>query len=123
VVLLFGGLGSGKTAFVRGLLEGVGGAPEELSSPTFTLMQEYDGEPRILHVDLYRLTAPEIDDLGLDEMMSGSGLVAVEWADRLTTEIPEAFCVYIEDKGSDEREIRIERPDSSIHSDSSELPS
>ena len=72
--------------------------------------------------DRYRLTAPEIDDLGLDEMMSGSGLVAVEWADRLTTEIPEALCVYIEDKGADEREIRIERPDSPIHSDSSELP-
>ena len=122
MVLLFGGLGAGKTAFVRGLLEGVGGAPEEVSSPTFTLMQEYDGEPRILYVDLYRLTAPEIDDLGLDEMMSGSGLVAVEWADRLTTEIPEALCVYIEDKGADEREIRIERPDSPIHSDSSELP-
>jgi len=123
VVLLFGGLGAGKTAFVRGLLEGVGGAPEEVSSPTFTLMQEYDGEPRVLHVDLYRLTSPEIDDLGLDEIMSGSDLVAVEWADRLTSEIPEALCVYIEDKGDDEREIRIERPGSPIRSDSSELPS
>lgn len=117
-MLLFGQLGSGKTAFVRGLLEGVGGNPEEVSSPTFTLMQEYAGEPPIVHVDLYRLTAPEIDDLGLDEVMSGSALIAVEWADRLTSGIPDAFCVYIEDKGDDEREIRIKAPESPIRSDS-----
>ena len=118
VVLLFGELGSGKTAFVRGLLEGVGGKPEDVSSPTFTLMQEYTGDPPIVHVDLYRLSAPEIDDLGLDEVMSSSALVAVEWADRLTMGIPEAFCVYIEDNGADEREIRIETPELPIRSGS-----
>ncbi len=57
VVLLYGELGAGKTAFVRGLAQGVGAPPHEVSSPTFTIIQEYAGTgPRLHHVDLYRLT-------------------------------------------------------------------
>src|SRR5260221_12741235 len=70
VVLLHGDLGAGKTAFVGGLAEGLGIAREEVSSPTFTLEQEYrGGRLTLFHADLYRLNDPrEIDDLGLDEI-------------------------------------------------------
>src|SRR5438067_11377123 len=81
VVLLYGDLGAGKTAFVKGLAEGLGAPRDEVSSPTFTLMQEYrGGHLTLFHVDLYRLEDPrEIDDLGLDEI-AVDGLLAIEWA-------------------------------------------
>ena len=109
-VLLFGQLGAGKTAFVRGLLAGAGGAPEDVTSPTFTLIQQYPGRLPVTHVDLYRLSAIEADDLGLDEIMSAAGIVAIEWADRLARPLPGAVQVHIEDDGADARSIRIERP-------------
>ena len=109
-VLLFGQLGAGKTAFVRGLLAGAGGEPEDVTSPTFTLIQQYAGRLPVTHVDLYRLSAVETDDLGLDEVMSASGIVAIEWADRLPRPLRGTVQVHIEDDGADSRSIRIERP-------------
>jgi tRNA threonylcarbamoyladenosine biosynthesis protein TsaE len=83
VVLLYGDLGAGKTAFVRGLARGLGAKPDDVSSPTFTLIQEYAGtQATLYHVDLYRLEPAEIDDLGLDDLVAGDGIVAIEWAER-----------------------------------------
>jgi tRNA threonylcarbamoyladenosine biosynthesis protein TsaE len=111
VVLLTGQLGAGKTAFVRGLARGVGAAPDDVSSPTFTLIQEYRGGRATLHhVDLYRLQAAEVADLGLDELVSGGGIVAIEWAERWDERPADAIDVRIEDTGEDRRQIRIERP-------------
>ena len=73
-MLLYGELGAGKTAFVRGLARGLGADPdEEVSSPTFTIIQEYPGRVTLFHVDLYRLEEREVDDLGLEELVLGDG--------------------------------------------------
>jgi tRNA threonylcarbamoyladenosine biosynthesis protein TsaE len=109
-ILLYGDLGAGKTAFVRGLAEGLGADPNEVSSPTFTLIQEYAGRTRLFHADLYRLSPAEADDLGLDELAGGEGVLAIEWADRLARPIPGALAVRITDRGADVREIEISRP-------------
>ena len=104
VLLLSGNLGAGKTAFVRGLAEGLGVDPEEVSSPTFTLVHEYRGEKLTLyHADLYRLERAATDDLGLEELERG--VLAVEWPDRLTHALPGARHISIEILEGDERKI------------------
>ena len=107
VVLLTGTLGAGKTAFVRGLAAGLGADPDAVSSPTFTIAQEYAGPTTVQHVDLYRLTPAEVDDLGLDQLGEGQGVVAVEWGERMPRPIDGALEVRIEDLGGDRRRITI----------------
>jgi tRNA threonylcarbamoyladenosine biosynthesis protein TsaE len=108
VLLLVGDLGAGKTALVRGLAEGLGVPPEEVSSPTFTLMQEYrGGRVPLIHVDLYRLNeAREIDELGLEEL-GLDAVLAIEWAEKLPRPIPDAIEVRIEHGNVDERRLTI----------------
>jgi len=107
VVLLYGELGAGKTAFVRGLARGLGGSGDEVSSPTFTLIQEYQGRATLYHVDLYRLEPAEIDDLGLEELVCGDGVVAIEWADRWRGRPDDVIEVRLEDVGDERRRIVI----------------
>jgi tRNA threonylcarbamoyladenosine biosynthesis protein TsaE len=108
VVLLFGDLGAGKTAFVRGMARGTGANPDEVSSPTFTIVQEYAGRSATLyHVDLYRLEPAEIDDLGLDDLVSADGIVAIEWADRWNGRPDDVTEVQLERRGEDRRAIQI----------------
>jgi len=113
LVLLHGGLGVGKTRFVQGLFAGMNGDPDEIVSPTFTLMNVHGlpGGGRILHYDLYRLESmsrgrmPEIDD----EL--GEALQVVEWAQYLDPryrELPETVSVTIDFADSDDRAIRIQ---------------
>src|SRR5262245_65915686 len=97
VLLLSGNLGAGKTAFVRGLAEGLGADPADVSSPTFTLVHEYRGGRLMLyHADLYRLDRTATEDLGLEELGVGDGVLAIEWPDRLTHALEGARYVYIE---------------------------
>jgi tRNA threonylcarbamoyladenosine biosynthesis protein TsaE len=109
VVLLFGDLGAGKTAFVRGLARGLGAPGDAVSSPTFTLVQEYRGRVTLYHADLYRLKPEEVSDLGLDELTEGQGVLAVEWAERWTDAPERAWHVRIANPGGDERHISVVR--------------
>jgi tRNA threonylcarbamoyladenosine biosynthesis protein TsaE len=97
VILLSGNLGAGKTAFVRGLASGLGINPEDVSSPTFTLVHEYrSGRLTLYHADLYRLDNVATEDLGLEEMGVSDGVLAIEWPDRLAHALPGAREVRIE---------------------------
>jgi len=108
VLLLSGDLGAGKTAFVRGLAEGLGLDPDDVTSPTFTLVHEYrGGRLPLIHVDLYRLDRADIDEIGLDEDLAAKGVVAIEWAERLSRPIANAVRIRISDLGADHREIAI----------------
>jgi len=111
VVLLYGDLGAGKTAFVRGMARGVGANPDDVSSPTFTIVQEYAGASATLyHVDLYRLAPAEIDDLGLEDLVAGDGIVAIEWAERWKGRPGDGIEVRIYESGDERRRIAIARP-------------
>ncbi|MCX6553104.1 MAG: tRNA (adenosine(37)-N6)-threonylcarbamoyltransferase complex ATPase subunit type 1 TsaE [Acidobacteria bacterium] len=112
VVLLRGELGAGKTAFVRGLAEGLGISDEAVSSPTFTLVQHYRGRLLLVHADLYRITAADADDLGLDEL-GQDGVLAIEWAEKLGRRPAGAIDVALEDLGDDRRRVTIVVPDAS----------
>ena len=104
VVLLSGTLGAGKTAFVRGMAQGLGADPEDVSSPTFAIVHEYrGGRLPLFHVDLYRLTPVDTSDLGLHEMGVGEGVLAIEWPERLGTRFEHAITVCLEaiDGGSE----------------------
>lgn len=104
VVCLSGELGAGKTAFVRGLAEGLGAPGDSVSSPTFALIQEYrGGRLTLYHADLYRLDVSAAEDLGLEELAVAGGtgrspgsVLAIEWADRLERDWPGALHVRIE---------------------------
>ena len=106
VVLLNGPLGAGKTAFARGLAEGLGADGEDVSSPTFTIIQEYRGRVALQHVDLYRLTPPEVDDLALEDLMEDS-VLAVEWPERWHRAPGDAIVVTISRAGESRRRIVI----------------
>jgi tRNA threonylcarbamoyladenosine biosynthesis protein TsaE len=112
VVLLSGDLGAGKTTFVRGLAEGLGIDPREVSSPTFTLVHEYRGHGLTLyHADLYRLERAATDDLGLEEIGVKDGVLAIEWPDRLTHGLPGAMLVRLEVVDDASRRITIGPPE------------
>ncbi len=84
VLLLEGEMGSGKTVLAQGIAQGLGIPPDDVQSPTYTLVQEYEGPGgRLVHLDLYRLEGAELDRLGLDDLLEGEGVKVVEWSQRL----------------------------------------
>lgn len=110
VLLLSGDLGAGKTVLARGVAQGLGIAPEEVQSPTFTLIREHRGSGgRMVHVDLYRLDPEEVPALGLEEMLAGPGVKVVEWAERLPFPVPGALALRLGRRAEGGREI-VEAP-------------
>ena len=90
IVALIGDLGAGKTCLTRGLALGSGmSLPQKVTSPSYTLINEYEGYSPIYHIDLYRIDQrEEIWDLGLDEYLEGEGVCIIEWADIILQELP-----------------------------------
>jgi tRNA threonylcarbamoyladenosine biosynthesis protein TsaE len=112
VVLLIGNLGAGKTTLAKGIVKGLGAAhPDDVASPTFTLIHEYGGG-RVYHVDLYRLDEPrQVATLGLDDLFDRDALVLIEWGERFPQLLPaERTEIRIRVLESDEREIEVIQP-------------
>jgi tRNA threonylcarbamoyladenosine biosynthesis protein TsaE len=110
VVALMGELGAGKTQFIKGLAQGVGVKKSAyVSSPSFTLINEYKGEIPFYHIDLYRLEEEkEAEELGLEEYFHGEGITAIEWADRIPSLLPgELLRVQIHYTGEQTRSIEL----------------
>ncbi len=110
VAALYGDLGCGKTAFVRGMARGMGLDEDQVSSPTFTIVNEYEGTVPLFHFDMYRLGgADELYDIGWEDYLSRGGVCAVEWSEN----VPGAFdgdeiAVRFRKTGDCSREITIE---------------
>jgi tRNA threonylcarbamoyladenosine biosynthesis protein TsaE len=109
VVLLIGNLGAGKTTLAKGIVNGLGAAPpDEVASPTFTLIHEYGGG-RVYHIDLYRLEEPrEVATLGLDELFEREAVVLIEWGERFPQLLPaERIEIRLRAGDNDERDIEV----------------
>ena len=108
VVALFGGLGAGKTAFARGLATGLG-IEASVSSPTFTIVNEYAGDVPLFHFDMYRLeSARELFDIGWDDYLERGGVCAVEWSEKVPGAFPSGtIVVRIESLGGDSRRLEV----------------
>src|SRR5262245_21579974 len=106
-VLLYGDLGAGKTLFAKGLAVGFGVTDvDEVSSPTFTLINQYSGRAKIYHIDLYRIETGKLDGLGLEEIFDDpNAAVIIEWAERLGSfETPGALRVFLSYVGARSRQ-------------------
>jgi len=110
IFFLEGNLGAGKTVFAKGLICGIGQPdPDDVPSPSFTLINEYDLRLKVFHIDLYRLeTRDDLRSLDLEEVFAQPAVILVEWAEKLgDPDLPGVVKVKIEDLGKDERRIEI----------------
>ena len=108
VIAYYGGLGAGKTAFIRGLAWGLGDC-EPVTSPTYTIVNEYlSGRMPLFHFDMYRLSSSEeLFDIGWEDYLARGGVCAVEWSENVDDALADAICVRIERTGDDSRRITI----------------
>ncbi len=90
IILLEGQLGAGKTSFAQGFARGLG-VIETVNSPTFTIIKEYEGRIPLYHMDVYRLSLEEAEELGLDEYFYGEGVTLIEWASVIRELIPSSY--------------------------------
>jgi tRNA threonylcarbamoyladenosine biosynthesis protein TsaE len=109
IVALYGELGSGKTALVRGMAAGLGASPRTVSSPTFVLIHEYHGRVRLAHADLYRLdSAADLTHIGLSDYDDGRTVTVIEWADKAGDELPaDRLEIHLRHRSPNVREITV----------------
>ncbi len=110
-VLLSGELGTGKTTLTKGLIAGLGVAPiGDVLSPTFSLIHEYEGPPKVYHIDLYRLDrVPELETLGLDDLWDEVAIVLIEWGEKFARQLPHhPIRIHLKHLDGENREIRVE---------------
>ena len=106
VVAFTGALGMGKTALTRGLARGLG-CKGRVTSPTFTIVNEYDGNVPLFHFDMYRLeTSDELYDIGWDDYLARGGVCAVEWSERVADALPE-HAVTVDIARGDGDDVRV----------------
>ena len=112
VIAYYGDLGAGKTAFTRGLARGLG-IPEAVTSPTYTIVNEYlTGRMPLFHFDMYRLgSSDELFDIGWEDYLTRGGVCAVEWSENVEDALEGAITVCIRRLGDQEREVTIEGGD------------
>ena len=124
VVALVGELGAGKTQFIKGLAAGAGiGNPTYISSPSFTLINEYPGKVTFYHIDLFRLgKEEEAEELGLEDYFQGEGITAIEWADKIPSLLPkELLLIHIAYTGKNTRCLEISGKGGRYHKLAEEL--
>lgn len=109
IICFFGDLGSGKTTLIKGIARGLNVSPAKVNSPTFVLMNAYEGRLPLFHFDFYRLENIQgIGSIGYDEFLYDDGVSVIEWADRLGTFLPEEYLkVELKHKKFDERVVRL----------------
>ncbi len=110
VVALIGELGTGKTTITQGIARGLGVSDKYyITSPTFTLINEYPGEISLYHLDVYRLTGPDdLSDMGYEEYFFGDGVAVIEWAEKIKDILPDdAVTIVLSYREGNEREIGI----------------
>lgn len=107
VICLYGDLGSGKTSLTFGIATGLEVVEQYITSPTFTLVNEYRGRTEFYHIDLYRLKSPsELEGIGFDEYVNSRGVTVIEWADRAENELPdERLSIYLSYVSDTSREL------------------
>ncbi len=112
LILLIGDLGAGKTTLAKGMIAGFGAAePEDVLSPTFSLMHEFGENPKVYHLDLYRLDRlPELETLGLDDLWDEEAIVLVEWGEKFSERLPRPRLeIRLRQTETDGREIEVRK--------------
>lgn len=111
VVGLIGELGSGKTVFTKGVAEGLGIDPMDVTSPTFTIINEYEGNLKLFHFDLYRINSiDELEALGYEEYFYNKGVVVIEWAEKCIDVLPSgSYLIYFEYIDENKRKLEFSR--------------
>jgi tRNA threonylcarbamoyladenosine biosynthesis protein TsaE len=108
VIGLVGDLGAGKTCFIKGIAEGLNNTPaNEVTSPTFTILQEYPGPVPLYHFDAYRLSGShDLEAIGFEDYVGTDGVAVIEWADRISDALPgDAIMIRLEAISENERQF------------------
>ena len=105
VIAMFGGMGMGKTAFTRGLAEGLGIDPKNVSSPTFAIVHEYIGQRTLYHFDMYRIESwDDLYSTGFFDYLDSSGVIAVEWSENIENALPDRYIKIAFEKGENDND-------------------